>query len=276
MQGSLEGENYMKRIRKIKLNKTTRNCLIVIGILLVLLSAMRIFMILEEDRIARAEAATLIDIVDNVLGEDGSIVTEEEKELKLSGKSYSELLEINSDFVGWLSFKSGLVNQPVVQSRDNVFYLTHSFFGKKSSIGTAFLDYNQNLDMQNITIYGHLVYRDNTLMFSPLQKLVNQANYDANRYFSFSTETEVRNYEVAIVFYYDVEEDAYTLPYYYGSFDEETFNQYVQHAKEKQFYETGVKLTYEDSIITLQTCVQGKENLRLIIVGKLISVEPMD
>ena len=265
----------MSKTQKRKMNKTTRKLLVIIGVLLMLVSLVNILKIVLEDKEAIDDQNSLINILTEVPSEEDSISHEEEKELTLTGRSYNELLDINSDFKGWLSFRSGLVNQPVVQSSNNNYYLNRSFFGKSSSIGTAFLDADHNLNGQNMTIYGHLVYRNDKLMFSPLHKLKDQGNYDTNRYFSFSTGTEIRNYEVAIVFYYDVEEDGYSIPYFNGTFDEVEFNQYISAAKGKQFYETGVNLAYGDRFITLQTCVKNEDNLRLIIIGKQIGTEPL-
>jgi len=265
-----------KNVKKRRLNQKTRILLILVGVLIILISLVQIINIVLEDQMIKREQEELLSIINNIASEEDLEDAENEKVIKLSGKSYAELKEINHHFMGWLSFRSGLVNQPVVQSSDNDYYLNRSFFGKRNSTGTAFIDYAQTLDMQNLTIYGHLVYRNENLMFSPLHKLVEQKNYDANRYFSFSTENEIRNYEVAIVFYYDIEEDATSIPYYYGEFSPELFEQYISYAKEKQFYETGVSIGVEDKIITLQTCVKNKDNLRLIVVGKLISVEPID
>lgn len=264
----------MSKKEKKPINKITRILLIIIGVLLLLVSLVRILDIVLEEKQAQDDQNNLLNII-NDISEDDSIKEEEEKEITLTGKSFNELLEINNDFKGWLSFKSGLINQPIVQTTDNNYYLSRSFFGKKSSIGTAFLDAYQTLSSQNMTIYGHLVYRNNALMFSPLHKLTEQSNYEANRYFTFTTATEVRTYEVAIVFYYDINEDATTIPYHYGNFTEAEFNQYIRLAKEKQFYDTGVEVTYEDNIITLQTCVKNEDDLRLIVVGKLIGSEPI-
>jgi len=265
----------LQKKTKRGMNKRTRILLIAVGILVILISLVQIINIVLEDQMVKKEQEELLSIINNISSEEDLEDAENEKVIKLTGKTYVELKEINPHFMGWLSFDSGLINQPVVQASDNEYYLNRSFFGKRNSTGTAFIDYAQTLNMQNLTIYGHLVYRNENLMFSPLHKLVDQSNYDANRYFSLSTEDEVRNYQVAIVFYYDIEEDATSIPYYYGDFSPELFEQYIFYAKEKQFYETGVQIGPEDKIITLQTCVKNEDNLRLIVVGKLISVEPI-
>lgn len=265
----------MKKEKKLLLdnNSAKRAIVIVIALILLVFSGFQIAKIYLEENAAKNEQKDLISIIADV---DGSIDSgNNEEAITLTGKSFSELKAINSDFIGWLSFNSGLINQPVVLTGDNEYYLNKSFFKKNSSMGTAFLDASQTTASRNMTIYGHLVYNNNSLMFSPLHKLIDQANYQANRYFSFTTATEVRNYEVAIVFYYHLEEDM-AIPYYVGNLTDDQFNQYVELAGAKEFYDTGVEFSTGDKLITLQTCVKNKDELRLIIIGKEISRTPIN
>lgn len=48
------------------------------------------------------------------------------------------------------------INNPVVQSTDNEYYLTHNFYKRKSEIGTIFMDFrNKSFDDRNIVLFGH-------------------------------------------------------------------------------------------------------------------------
>ena len=44
------------------------------------------------------------------------------------GQAYDELLSLNSDTIGWLKVNNTKINYPVVQAKDNDYYLNHSFY----------------------------------------------------------------------------------------------------------------------------------------------------
>lgn len=47
----------------------------------------------------------------------------------------------NKDIVGYLSISNTNINEPILQSTDNEFYLNHGIDKKKNIIGSTFLDY---------------------------------------------------------------------------------------------------------------------------------------
>ncbi|HGZ2724373.1 TPA: sortase SrtB, partial [Clostridioides difficile] len=77
---------------------------------------------------------------------------------ELQKKEYKkeDLSKINSDFKFWLSVENTNINYPVVQSKDNSYYLDKDFYKKDSISGTLFMDYrNKSIDDKNIIICGH-------------------------------------------------------------------------------------------------------------------------
>lgn len=191
--------------------------------------------------------------------------------------------EINSDIVGTLYFNSGIIYQPVVYDPNNATYLRANWKTMGyDAVGTAFMDFRNDLSLpdQNTLIYGHYVYEsyssDRTLMFTPLGLFRDKANYEPNRYFAFVTENDVRYYEVAVALdcpvetingvQYAIDELQYNLIDY----EEGYFNAYTQALKNYAFYDTGVELMYEDKLLTLQTCVEGAVNERLVVIAREI------
>ena len=61
----------------------------------------------------------------------------------------------------------------------------------------------------------------------------------------------------------------YYLPYYGNDY----FDTYKEAITREQFYSTGVDYSNKDKFLTLQTCVESDENLRLIVLCKYISSE---
>lgn len=181
---------------------------------------------------------------------------------------YQQWKEKNDDYVGYLYFESGLVEQPVVQSEDNEYYLNVTAEKEQSTHGAAFLDYRNSLSDQNLIIYGHYVYKDESLMFSPLHKLKEPEQYEANRRLVLELEEEIREYEVAKVYYYELGNE--NLEYFHPQYEDEQLQSYLNSVSEKAFYDTGVEITPQDRFLTLQTCVRNRDDLRLIVIAKQI------
>ncbi len=194
---------------------------------------------------------------------------------------WQEQFQYNKDYIGEIWFDSGLLDLPFVQGEDNDFYLHHDWKTLEYfSEGSAFMDFRNQLDDENIILYGHYIYEykdpTRTHMFTPLQQLKEEENYEENQYFNVLLEGRIRRYQVAVVFYCPlVFEGMYAYPhasmrYNMPNYDPDYFEEYKQAVYEQAFYDTGVDITLEDKLITFQTCVENRNDLRLIIVAKMI------
>lgn len=174
----------------------------------------------------------------------------------------------NQDYVGWLAFNSGIISEPVMDSNDHEKYLRSNFLLEKDDEGTVFVDMDADVDSRNITLYGHYVYYDETAKFSPLHLLKEEKNYSKHKDITLKLKNEIREYEVFAVYYYDWEND---ISYVYNTADfqtEEGFLRHVRRAKERSMYQTDVEVDGDDNLLTLQTCVRNRDDLRLIVVAK--------
>ena len=209
---------------------------------------------------------------------------------------YDEYKIFSSSFKGVIKFESSLVDLPFVQGVDNDFYLRRDWITNEySELGSIFMDYECSLDSKNIILYGHYVYSsyevldddgnklDNSkLMFTPLSKLIDENNYEANKYVSLILEDEVRTYEVVSVFYCNLVgegEDIYPeeyLEYYLPEYDKDYFDKYKEKIKSIEFYDTGVDFSVDDNLLTLQTCVENDSMKREIVLCKEISRRSLD
>ena len=205
---------------------------------------------------------------------------------------WKENYEINDDYVGQIIFDSGLLNLPFVQGASNNTYLRTDWQTMKYDIeGSIFLDSSNKLDDMNLTIYGHYVYpeydTERTHMFSPLEKLLEEENYEENKHLIIVLSDGIREYEVAEVYFcqlYPYEgEYVYTddeMQYYwrnigedYFNYDdlsvsEEYFDNYLKLVNDSHRYDTGIKLSKDDKFVTLQTCVYNRDDLREILILK--------
>ncbi len=203
--------------------------------------------------------------------------------------------EINPDYQGQILFPSGLLNEPFVQGEDDSEYLRKDWkTGEYLEEGTIFLSSLNELEDRNLTLYGHYIYEsfDPTgydRKFTPLKELLKKENYEANKEVLVVLENDVRIYEVASVFFVELEQDesgqyVYVkdddLQYYwrdkgeqYFNYDDMTvnegyFNDYARKIRSVELYPTGIDLDFEESYLTLQTCVEGHEELREIVFCK--------
>ena len=194
---------------------------------------------------------------------------------------------VKGDFVGQIIFESGIINEPVLQGDTNETYLRRNFETYKYEVcGPVFMDYICDKDIdQNLILYGHnrstSVDPEHIMMFTPLHVLEKQENYEANKVIYLALEDRVDVYLVASVYPVKVVEkedgNQYLVKgepkYYLNNYNVEDFKTYYEGVKQKQLYETGVKLVNTDKLLTLQTCYEGKVD-KLIILAKKISSIP--
>lgn len=178
-----------------------------------------------------------------------------------------ECKETNDEFIGVITVGT-LIEEEVAQSQDNEKYLNLSFDKKEDTQGSVFMDYRNQLSDQNLIFYGHFVYKDESAKFSPLHQLKEKENYSKNRFITIDLIDEVRIYEIAYVYYYEM--DNPNLEYYHPDYGNE-LEGYLKSIEEKAFYKTKVKITSEDKFVTLQTCVRDRDDLRLIVVAKQVN-----
>jgi len=212
----------------------------------------------------------------------------EEEELETLYSEFKACVEKNEDVKAYIIFQNGLVDtQPVLQGDDNDYYLYHNWeTGEDQTYGSLMLDVNNNITGmdQNTIIYGHYIYlsRDlpRNLVFTPLADLMDEANYENNKYLALISEGIIRYYVIARVYAcpivdggegYQVTDDRYQ--YNLTSYDDEYFQEYLAAIEEAEYYDIDVELSSSDRLLTLQTCIEDHDELREIVVCKQIAQE---
>ena len=173
----------------------------------------------------------------------------------------------NKDFVAWLNIPGTKVDYPVVLSDNTDYYLTHTFSGAKSSLGTLFsLGKTDYANGKAIAIYGHHITGSGEKMFKPLLSYKEQSFYTEHQYIHLTTMSGERTYKIfAVVNLTSSEWDPSTATF--ASNDE--FMTYVNRACEQALYSTGVSVSPADRILTLITCDRsyaGSEG-RLVVMA---------
>ncbi len=224
---------------------------------------------------------SLADIV--TMAENGSSttveyngVTYEAAEDDGSGKllKYQQLAGINDDMIGWLSIPDTDINYPVMYTPDDPeYYLHRDFEGDKAASGMLFVDANCDIENgDNQIIYGHNMKNDT--MFGTLDKYSDHRFWAEHQYIHYDSLYEEHVYQVVCVFEARVlnqDEKGFRYYRFYGSENEEEFNEYVEGIKNLELYDTGIDISYGDKLITLSTCAYFTNEGRFVVVAKQIS-----
>ena len=197
--------------------------------------------------------------------------SETDDSVSFTKEKWKELHELNPDFIGYMKFDSGIIEQPIVQTNDNKHYLSHSFDNSWNTCGTIFIDASNQLTDTNLIIYGHNVYYDNTAMFSPLERITDEDFLRNNSTLKIWYEMEEVSYQ--IIYFYSFDTDDYGIyDYQLRNFvSEEEFDEWIRYVDERNLIESEANIGFGDRFITLQTCRKYDPDHRLIILCKEIS-----
>lgn len=174
--------------------------------------------------------------------------------------------EINSDTVGFLSVLGTKINYPVTQSKDNDYYLTHSFKKSDSSAGWVFMDYrndSQNFG-RNTIIYAHSNL-DKT-MFGSLSNVLHAdwVNNKENGTVKFANSKGISKWKIFSV---------YTIPaefeYIRTKFkSSEDYRTWAEKMSQRSKYNFGYKFDKDEKVMTFSTCYDNARDLRLVVHAK--------
>lgn len=174
----------------------------------------------------------------------------------------------NPDFIGWIRIPDTNVDYPIVWTDDPDYYLTHTFTGSKSGVGTIFsliqTDYAK--PSRNIAIYGHHLSSSGQRMFTGLMNYKHPEFYPEHSLIELDTLYRPGTYRIFAVINMRVGDWDMAVP----DFDsDEDFLAFISRAKRESLYDTGVEVGVDDQIVTLITCDRrygGKEG-RLVVMA---------
>ena len=175
----------------------------------------------------------------------------------------SELSQMNSDFIGWLRIENTGIDYPVVQTSNNVHYLTHDFWNHYSPAGVPFMDFETPLSSDNIIIYGHNM--KNGTMFSNLVQFKNEDFYKEHPVIKFETLESSKSYKIVSILLIDV---ANLQGLTFTEFtDLDAKREFINLIKTQSLIHINESITENDRFLTLCTCDQNRNN-RLLVIAK--------
>ncbi len=179
--------------------------------------------------------------------------------------NFDNLKKINSDVVGWIKVNGTNINYPFVQSKDNKYYLTHSFNKSYNNAGWVFLDYrNNNINNRNTIIYAH--GRTDKTMFGTLRKVLNNGwiNNANNYVIKISTEKENSLWQIFSIYHIPTTNDYLQTEFK----DEREYQRFLNILKNRSNHNFNTSITSNDTILTLSTCYNDSE--KMVVHAKLI------
>ena len=188
----------------------------------------------------------------------------------LSSVDFTELLKENSDTVGWIIVNNTNINYPVVQAKDNDYYLKHAFDKSKNTAGWVFADFRDDFDNlgQNTVIYGH--GRKDKVMFGSLNDALNAKWYtnEDNQIIQLSTIKYNTMWQIFSI--YKIQAESYYISTNFSN--EDSFETFINTMKERSIYDFNVDVSKNDKLLTLSTCFDNK-GIRTVIQAKLVKIQ---
>lgn len=180
----------------------------------------------------------------------------------------------NTDTVGWLNLPDTTINNSVVQSHNNSYYLRRDERRQDSVYGCYFADYEcsvssrENL-LPNTVIYGHSDLKDNPEgpRFSQLFKYTDPEFADSHRVIYLTVPEETQEWEIFATFYTDISFD-----YIRVNLTEQVHREITDKAIGLSVFDYGVKPGTTDPLLTLSTCSvrDGNDgNHRFVVMARL-------
>lgn len=184
------------------------------------------------------------------------------------GWDFEELLAINPDVKLWLTLDGTEIDAPVVQGKDNYYYLNRDVFCKPSMAGALYLDSLNAGDLSDIynIIYGH--HMKGSLMFGDLDYYLDGGFFNVNTTGTFLLPDDTREFEtVAVLQVLDSTKEIFKPSFYSDdlsalcSFLEEN----ALHINDTAFAK--LKAAPGDWQVTaLVTCTDGSTGTRLVLL----------
>ena len=211
------------------------------------------------------------DALQSISGQEVRTVFEdgEEKTLPVLKNpiDFTQLLSVNSYIVGWLRIRALDISYPVVQGKDNDYYLHRTFEKTDNFAGCLFVNsYNMgDFTDQNTIIYGHNM--KNGSMFGKLKNFNDPEVFKKSRYFWIFTPDFIYQYRIFSASVVDKTGLTYQI-----SFTDDEFDQFISRAYSNSVVDNqDVTVTKEDRIVTLSTCT-GDDSTRFVVMGKLAQI----
>lgn len=181
-------------------------------------------------------------------------------------KEEENLYDKYEDYRGWIKIDNTNINYPIVQGKDNSFYLDKDINKNYLSSGSIFMNYlNHGFNDENTVLFGH--HMRNKTMFAQLKKYKEKEFFYGDNDIVIEVENgKVLKYKVFSAYVTDAKDN-----YIKTNFDDkDQYKEFLEDIKNKSQYKSDIDVNENDKIITLSTCSYEFNDARMVVHGKLL------
>ena len=178
--------------------------------------------------------------------------------------SLEDLMAVNPDTRGWLTIDDTHIDYPVVQGKTDMDYINTDVFGEFSLSGSIFLSCLNSPDFSDPynLIYGH--HMDNGGMFGDVLEFADGDFFESHQTGTLFLPHET--YRITVFAY--MEADAYDQ-LIYNPGPEYELGALLDYLEESSNQYRDIRVTEDDRIVGLSTCMDAETNGRAILFGRL-------
>ncbi len=183
---------------------------------------------------------------------------------------FEALKKQNNETVAWLKVNNTKIEYPVVKTKNNDYYLTHSFDKSENSAGWIFADYKNKFDGKdkNIVVYGH--NRRDGSMFGSLKNILSSKWYNNEENQNVIFNINGQNYTYRVFSVYQIEKEDYYIKKNFSSNNE--YKKFLNTIKKRSVKDFKEDVSKDDTILTLSTCANNNM-YRVVLHAKRIIEE---
>ena len=186
--------------------------------------------------------------------------------LEKENENNNNLYNKYEDYRGWIKVDNTNIDYPIVQGKDNSFYLDKDINKNYLSSGSIFMNYlNNGFNDENTILFGH--HMRNKTMFAQLEKYKEKEFFQNDNDIKIEVENDkVLTYKVFSVYVTDANDN-----YIKTNFDNKSeYKEFLDKIKNKSIYKSDINVDENDKLITLSTCSYEFNDARMVVHGKLL------
>lgn len=190
----------------------------------------------------------------------------EQIRLEKENENNNNLFNKYEDYRGWIKVDNTNIDYPIVQGKDNSFYLDKDINKNYVSSGSIFMNYlNNGFDDENTVLFGH--HMRNKTMFAQLKKYKEKEFFYGNNDIEIEIEDgKTLKYKVFSAYVTDAKDNYITTNFV----DKTKYKEFLERIKNKSIYKPNIDVNEDDKIITLSTCSYEFNDARMVVHGKLL------
>lgn len=219
-----------------------------------------------QEETSRSEAAELAELPPHFqpYEQEEAAADEPDPNLVLLAQMNLEgLQEENPDVVGWICIPDTELSYPLVQGKDNAYYLKHTWQRTKNPGGAIFLEQTSNADFTDYhtIVYGHRMRNDS--MFGTLKYYKDLDFWREHPCIYVVTADGAYRYDIFAAQEAGIKDIVYRLDIEEKHLEEE----FLQYCTAGSAIDTGLTPMTDDRILTLSTCTGGSHATRWVVHG---------